>query len=199
MEAWDVAENFSVTGCYFDNIYDSAVTHQGGKNCQPAKNMIFNNNVFLRCGMGALEQRDIVPLHAEFNGNICAYAGEGFSKLGEEMPRFSEIWPEPMGHHAFMWRMKAPTEGGHQEIKNNIFVDAPYGAAIFSVCSPEADKQFIIEGNTYSGNFELVNQLYGKKYKTFDDYKGVEKDAKFKNVDVEKEIADWKKRNNKEF
>ena len=199
VEAWDVAENFSVTGCYFDNIYDSAVTHQGGKNCQPAKNMIFNNNVFLRCGMGALEQRDIVPLHAEFNGNICAYAGEGFSKLGEEMPRFSEIWPEPMGHHAFMWRMKAPTEGGHQEIKNNIFVDAPYGAAIFSVCAPEADEQFIIEGNTYSGNFELVNQLYGKKYKTFDDYKGVEKDAKFKNVDVEKEIADWKKRNNMEF
>ena len=36
------------------------------------------------------------------------------------MPRFSEIWPEPMGHHAFMWRMKAPTEGGHQEIKNKI-------------------------------------------------------------------------------
>ena len=199
VEAWDVAENFEVSGCYFDNIFDSAVTHQGGKNCKPAKNMIFNNNVFLRCGMGALEQRDIVPVHAEFNNNICAYAGEGFSKLGEEMPRFSEIWPEPMGHHAFMWRMKSPTDGGHQEIKNNIFANAPYGAAIFSVCAPEADEQFIIEGNTYSGKFELINQLYGKKYKTFDEYKDLEKGAVFKEVDVEKEIEDWKKRNNMEF
>ena len=199
IEFWDVAENIEVTGCYIDNVYDSAVTHQGGKDCKPAKNMIFNNNVFLRCGMGALEQRDLVPIYAEFNENICAYAGEGFSKLGEEMPRFSEIWPEPMGHHAFMWRMKKATEGGCQQIKNNIFADAPYGAAIFSVCAPEADAQFEIEGNTYGGKFELLNQINGVKYKTFDEYKGVEKGAIFRDIDVKKEISDWKKRNNMEF
>ena len=67
------------------------------------------------------------------------------------------------------------------------------------MCAPEADEQFIIEGNTYSGKFELINQLYGKKYKTFDEYKDLEKGAVFKEVDVEKEIEDWKKRNNMEF
>ena len=54
--------------------------------------------------MAAYEQRDALPQNAVFSNNVCMDAGEGFSKQGEIMPRKSEIWPQPMGHHIFFWR-----------------------------------------------------------------------------------------------
>ena len=101
VEFWDVCENVTVEGCLFDNIYDSAVTHQGSEKCLPAVNTHFDGNIFIKCGMGAYEGRDVLPVNSSFNNNICIDAGEGFSKLGEELPRYSEIWPQPMGHHVF--------------------------------------------------------------------------------------------------
>ena len=41
------------------------------------------------------------------------------AQRGDEAPRSSEIWPQPMGHHIFLWRMESATEGGYVEIKNN--------------------------------------------------------------------------------
>ena len=43
VECWNIAENVTVENCVFDDIYDSAVTHQGGKTCKPAKNFIIKN------------------------------------------------------------------------------------------------------------------------------------------------------------
>lgn len=100
-ECWNVAENVEVAHCVFDDIYDSAVTHQGGADCKPAYHFLIRNNTFRRCGMAAYEQRDLLPTYAEFTDNVCEDAGEGFSRLGETMPRRSEIWPQPMGHHVF--------------------------------------------------------------------------------------------------
>jgi len=153
VECWDIAENITIENCLFDDIYDSAVTHQGGKACESAKGFIIKNNVFKKCGMAAYEQRDLMPLNAEFSGNICENAGEGFSRLGEEMPRKSEIWPQPMGHHIFLWRINNPTENGGIKIENNIFGDAIYGKAIYSIIDNESMKQLIIENNEYKGNF----------------------------------------------
>lgn len=153
VECWDFAENITVENCVFDDIYDSGVTHQGGPKCAPAKNFVIKNNVFKKCGMGAYEQRDLMPMSAEFIGNICENAGEGFSRLGEEMPRRSEIWPQPMGHHLFLWRIENPTENGGIKIENNIFGDAIYGKAIYSIIAKEAEKQLIIKNNEYKGVF----------------------------------------------
>ena len=190
VEMWDIAENVEVTGCYFYNIYDSAVTHQGMENCEPANRLIFNNNIFIKCGMAAYEQRDRLPLYAEFNNNICVDAGEGFSKQGEVMPRSSEIWPQPMGHHVFLWRIENPTPGGVLEMKNNIFYNAPYGAAIYSIISEEAEKQIVLEDNTYyTENQDLINRFFGKDYKTFEEYSECEKSAKYEKVDIKRLIS----------
>ena len=103
VEFWNSAENAVIEHCVFYDIFDSGVTHQGehGK-CLPAKNLVFRNNLFVRCGMAAYEQRDVLPLDAQFVGNVCADAGRGFSHYGTELPRSSEIWPQPMRHRK-MW------------------------------------------------------------------------------------------------
>jgi len=154
VECWIYCENLIVENCVFDDIYDSATTHQGGDDCIPAKNFIVRNNVFKKCGMAAYEQRDKMPLYAEFCNNICDDAGEGFSRLGEIMPRKSEIWPQPMGHHIFLWKMTEPTANGKIKIENNIFGNAVYGKAIYSIIDKEAEKQIIISNNEYNGIFK---------------------------------------------
>lgn len=173
-ECWNIAKNVSVTDCLFYEIYDSGVTHQGSKSeCKPCENVHFDNNVFIKCGMAAYEQRDLFPKSATFNENICINAGEGFSKLGEEMPRYSEIWPQPMGHHVFLWRIEDKTSGGHLEIKNNIFAGAKYGAPIYSIISPDAENDTIFEGNTFCSPEEdlLSAHLSGRDIKSFEEYK----------------------------
>lgn len=192
VEMWDVGDNVEITGCYFNNIYDSATTQQGGLNCEQADNFIICNNVFIKCGMGAYEQRDRIPLLAKFNNNICIDAGEGFSKLGEVMPRFSEIWPEPMGHHVFLWRIEAE-KCGYLEIKNNIFYNAPYGAAIYSIIAKESEDLTELEGNIYyTENKELLNRWNGKNFTSFDEYKESEPGCKYEKVDIEKLLKNWK-------
>lgn len=172
IETWNVGENITVTGCRFFEIYDSAVTHQGGENCKPGLNLNFSENVFIKCGMAAFELRDRMSVNSKFNNNVCIDAGLGFSHLGEEMPRYSEIWPQPMGHHLFLWRVENSTEGGSLEVKNNVFCNAPFGAAVYSIISEKAENQIIFEGNTYyTENPDLLNRLHGINYKSFDEYK----------------------------
>lgn len=171
VEFWNICENCSVENCYFYNIYDSAITHQGKVGCRPAVNSNFDNNFIAYCGMAAYECRDFIPINTSFNNNTCINAGEGFSKLGEEMPRASQIYPLPMGHHVFIWRIDKPTDGGSLEIKGNKFINAPYGAAIFSMASEDATEQMAIDENTYfSENTELCNYFYGNFFSDFDTY-----------------------------
>lgn len=54
-----------------------------------------------------------------------------------------------MGHHVFIWRIDNPTEGGRISVQNNVFYKSPYGAAIYSIIDPEAEKQFVIDHNRY--------------------------------------------------
>ena len=189
VEFWDVAENIEVTGCVFNDIYDSAVTHQGLEKCLPAKNLNFHHNLFVKCGMAAYEQRDRMPQASSFCNNICIDAGEGFSKLGEEMPRFSEIWPQPMGHHIFLWRIENPSENGSLDIKDNILYNAPYGADIYSIISPEAEKQVHISGNLYyTKNKDLLCRWNGHNYKSFEEYKDIDKEGRYEEFDPEEII-----------
>ena len=193
VEFWNHAENIEIKKCYFDNIYDSATTHQGNKSCEQGKNIYIEDNVFLRVGMGAFELRNRIPTDSTFSGNICAYAGEGFSKNGVVMPRNSEIWPDPMGHHLFMWRVEDETEAKY-EVKNNVFATAPYGAAIYSIINPECEKLIDFEGNIYyTDNDELIVRLHGKNYKTFEEYAPYELNCRYENQDIEKLVTDWQK------
>ena len=114
--------------------------------------------------MAALELRDIVATGFFFLDNECKNAGCGFAMLGESLPRRSEIWPQPMGHHVFLWRMEKSTENGRVEIRNNIFDMAPVGAAIYSIIAPEAEAQFVIDGNFYTPNDTLLARFGGKCY-----------------------------------
>lgn len=179
VEFWNVADNIEISQCVFNNIYDSAVTHQGGQECEAANNLIFRDNIFIKCGMAAYEQRDVLPKYAEFTGNICLDAGEGFSKQGEIMPRKSEIWPQPMGHHIFLWRISKPTIDGNLILTHNMFLNAPYGAAIYSIISTAAEAQIRIAGNTYyTENQELLNYFNQKTYHNFKEYGMEEQYAK---------------------
>ncbi len=173
VEMWDTAERVEVIGCTFDEIYDSAVTHQGdGQNCKQANRLIIRENTFSRCGMAAYEQRDKMPVCAEFCNNNCYDAGAGFSKNGETMPRRSEIWPQPMGHHVFLWRMDTPDPSGKIVICNNRFGAARYGAAIYSIICRGCEDQLEISDNTYAENeMLLVNRIYGENFETLREFR----------------------------
>ncbi len=162
VEFWNVAENVLVENCEFDQIYDSCVTHQGGDNCQVPVNIVFRGNRFSNYGMGAYECRDRMPAGGVFSGNICRNAGCGFAMQGDTNPRKSEIWPQPMGHHIFIWKIESPSEGGRLLIENNLFGDAPCGAAVYSIIDPEAEKQITFCDNQYEGDFLIPDRLSGE-------------------------------------
>lgn len=74
---------------------------------------------------------------------------------------------------------------GGLEIKNNIFYNAPYGAAIYSIISKNAEKQTVIEGNTYyTENKMLINRWGGINYASFDEYKNSEINCKYEKTDI---------------
>ena len=171
VECWNTGENILVEDNVFYEIYDSAVTHQGGKECVAAQDFVIRRNVFIRCGMAAYEQRDVLPLSAEFVNNVCMDAGRGFSHRHTTSPRQSEIWPQPMGHHIFLWRIEQPTEGERFIIKRNLFLDAPAGAAIYSIICRAAEEQIEIDENTYQMRERtLVNRYFGEDFATFAAY-----------------------------
>ena len=115
--------------------------------------------------MAAYEQRDVLPMYAEFTDNICEDAGMGFSRLGETMPRRSEIWPQPMGHHVFLWRISHAAGSEHFALSRNDFGDAPCGAAIYSVNAPDADRLVQLEDNRYRmQRYTPLNRMSGTDY-----------------------------------
>ena len=171
-EIWHKGNDILIENCSFKNVYDSCVTHQGpGEITEPAKNFICRNCTFDTYGMAAFEYRDKLPINSSFTGNTCLNAGCGFAMLGEELPRYSEIWPDPMGHHIFMWRIPEATEGGSLVIENNYFGAAPVGAAIYSIISPEAEAQTKLNNNRYTPNEILLNRWGGANYTDLEKYK----------------------------
>ena len=102
--------------------------------------------------------------------------------LGEVLPRKSEIWPQPMGHHIFLWRIPEATDGGSLLIADNTFEDAPVGAAIYSIISPEAEAQITLDNNAYTRNSVLLNRFGGENFNDLEEYKsktGKDKNSKY--------------------
>ena len=165
LEFWIGAENILIENNVFKNIYDSCATHQGpDRETPPARNFHCRNNLFDTYSMAAFEYRARMMVNSSFVGNICRNAGCGFGMLGEALPRRSEIWPQPMGHHVFIWRMFDPTPDGSLLIADNVFEDSPVGAAIYSIVRLEIEAQITFKNNTYSDNCLLVAHFGGKDH-----------------------------------
>ena len=148
IEIWQHGNDILIENCTFKNIYDSCVTYQGpGEATEPSRNFICKNCKFDTYGMAAIEYRDKMPIRSVFSGNECKNAGCGFAMLGESKPRMSEIWPQPMGHHVFLWRINEPTDGGEISICNNLFGECKEGSAIYSIISERAEAQISLKGN----------------------------------------------------
>ena len=182
-EIWERGDDILIENCSFKSVYDSCVTHQGpGEDTKPAERFICRGCHFDTYGMAAFEYRDKLPIDSAFVGNTCTGAGCGFAMLGEELPRRSEIWPQPMGHHIFMWRIDHATDGGRLEIRDNHFGPAPVGAAIYSIISPEAEAQVTLENNLYTENATLLNRFGGENFCDLDTYKarsGQDKNSRY--------------------
>ena len=149
VELWENAKDVAVKNCVFRNIYDSGVTHQGCDDSGTPRNLRFTGNLFMGCGMAAYECRGPAAADVYFQRNVCVDAGGGFSPQGEPPPRQSEIYPEPMGHHVFIWRIAKGTQTGRVTMSDNIFYEAANGAAIYSQIDPEDEKNFIIDQNVF--------------------------------------------------
>ncbi len=199
VEAWQHMGDITVRDCLFNNIYDSCITHQGFAGTTPAKGICYEHNLFMNYGMAAYEVRDNIPIDAHFTDNICINAGGGFSHQGEEEPRMSEIWPFPMGHHIFLWRMAKKTEhpDAGLEIKRNIFHNAKVGAAIFSFILKAPESQLLIDENIYYTESEnLLNRFGDRSYapSDFELFKaetGLEKSGKYEKTDIRKAVNQW--------
>lgn len=199
VESWQFPKNISVKGCLFNNIFDSCITHQGFWGTTPAEDVEYSNNLCLNYGMGAYEVRDLVPIRTSFNNNICIGAGKGFASQDDIFPRMSEIFPFPMGHHIFIWRMNKQTDHPEAklEIKDNIFYDAPVGAAIYSFVLDEPEKQFDFDRNTYyTTSKKMINRFGEKNYKPeeFDLYvseTGQDKNSKYEKIDIREAVRNW--------
>ena len=159
VEFWDLGDDILIEDCVFENVYDSCVTHQGGENIKTSRNFVCRRNRFDTYGMAAFEYRDRLPINSSFTENVCENAGCGFAMLGEELPRKSEIWPQPMGHHIFLWRIEKPCLESKLEISGNRFGASPVGSAIYSIISPDAEARITLNGNEYSSN-ALISVLW---------------------------------------
>ena len=199
VEFWTFGQDIRIEDCYFDNIYDSCITHQGPHGaCEPAKNLVMRNNLCMRYGMGAYEARDRMLIDSVFEGNICVDAGGGFGAQGDTVPRNSEIYPQPMGHHVFLWRIDGPENSGSFTVADNVFSGAA-GAAIYSIIDPEAEKQMILRGNRYqTGAGALINAFFQQNYREFDSYRssGREKNPAWgiEDGELEQMVAEWFRR-----
>lgn len=148
VELWDGAEDVTVERCVFDTVYDAGVTHQGGGTEHIPRRVFFRDNFFLNCGFAAYESREPAS-EVYFEDNVCVIDGGGFGLQGEEPVRPSEIWPQPAGHHIFIWRIEPGTQPGPVYIRRNRFSRTPWGMAVYSVIGPEDEEKFVFEGNVY--------------------------------------------------
>jgi hypothetical protein len=149
VEFWDGARDVVVEDCVFEDIYDAAVTHQGGPDSDVPERVHFRNNLFVSCGLSAYECRGPSAREIYFEHNTCVNAGGDFTMQGEPPPRQSEIYPQPINHHVFIWRMDDSGSMGRIFIRNNIFYQAPQGAAIYSIIHPPDEAHLVLDSNCY--------------------------------------------------
>jgi hypothetical protein len=147
IEFWDGAADCTVERCLFDNIYDSAVTHQGGGTRNIPERLHFRDNLFIDCGLCAYEHREPAK-EVYFEYNTCIRSGGGFSMQGTSPPRPSDPYPQPVGYHVFVFYIDPGTQPGPAYIRHNLFYES-HGAAISAIIDPVDNPKFVIDHNCY--------------------------------------------------
>lgn len=152
VELWNSANNITVENCRFDNIYDSCFTTQGCTEYVTPQKITFTNNECSNFGMAAYELRDRITYDTVFSHNYCHHAGMGFSAQSDERPRNSEIYPEPMGHNIFIWRIENITPRGSVTVSNNRFGETAFGSPIYSKAALLPSQQIKFSNNTFENS-----------------------------------------------
>ncbi len=147
VELWDGAWDVEVQGCLFDNIHDSAVTHQGGGTKNIPERIHFHNNLFVDIGLAAYESRE-PSREVYFEHNTCINAGGGFSMQGEMPPRRTDPYPQPLGYHVWAWMIEPHTQPGNVYIRHNLFCES-FGPAVCLSIDPADAQQFLLDHNRY--------------------------------------------------
>ncbi len=147
IELWDGASDVTVEGCLFDNIYDSAVTHQGGETKHIPECIYFRDNLFVDCGLAAYESRE-PSREVYFEHNTCINAGGGFAMQGENPPRPTDPYPQPVGYHVWAWMIEPRTQPGNVYVRHNLFCDS-YGPAVCLSIDPADAEKFVLDDNCY--------------------------------------------------
>ncbi len=96
IEIWGGAVDYTVTNCYFWQVYDAGVTFQyDGDAVAPVQNVKFNNNVFDRCNYSVefflRTTTDSKITDFEIKGNLCWNAGEGLSSQRPDLTGCTHI------------------------------------------------------------------------------------------------------------
>lgn len=147
VELWNGASDVRVEGCFFDNIYDSAVTHQGGETRNIPERIYFRDNLFVDCGLTAYESRE-PSREVYFEHNTCINSGGGFSMQGENPSRVTDPYPQPVGYHVWAWMIEPHTQPGKVYVRHNIFCES-YGPAVCLSIDPADAENFVLEHNCY--------------------------------------------------
>jgi hypothetical protein len=147
IELWDGASDVTVEGCRFDNIYDSGVTHQGGKTRNIPERIHFRNNLFVDCGLVAYECRE-PSQEVYFEHNTCVNTGGGFSAQGRKPPRPTDPYPQPVGYHVWVWMIDPGTQPGNVYIRHNVFCESTGPSVCLSIDQAD-EKKFVLDHNSY--------------------------------------------------
>ena len=153
VEFWNGANDCVVEHCFFEDIYDAGVTHQGNAGSSVPQRLIFRHNLFRRCGLAAYEWRGPSSKDIVFEDNRCMEAGGAFTMQGEQLPRRTETIDDIRACvFVLIWlkEQDLPEDDVSCSIRNNEFYAAPGCEAILlSTLDSRARRQFIINNNQY--------------------------------------------------
>ena len=163
VEIYGGCENYTVEHCWFDQIYDAAVTHQYsgvGNTVYNAKNVKYLNNVIEHCVYsieyfysGCEEDNPSVMDGFLIEGNYCWYASYG---LCETRPSQDRSW----GAHIKGRSSRTGNRAKNYVIRNNYFIGCK--DRLVQITSNLYNPDGSDSMPTFSGNVFVLE--YGKKF-----------------------------------
>ena len=168
VENWDSCNGMLVENCYFDQIYDTALTSQSNSDVS-SKNITYRNNVAQNMWFGVelwagnTSSNKIVEFdNVDVSGNYFAKIGEGFTTQ-----RPDKVDPgTDYSVNAFIKVSRGPYQMSQYTVTDNI-VDGSNGKML--LCNQPktntSESGVLFDRNTYVGNSDIdFGVISGKKY-----------------------------------
>lgn len=165
VEFWNGSQDNLVENCYFEEIYDTAMTNQGRDPCL-VKNITWRNNKVYRCEQAYefwLSNSESRMQNVVFENNECIDSGFGWSH---------EQRPNKNGTHILAYSMESKEFDVHY--RNNIFNNARNAMIWYTNARlPEAH----LDNNTYIQKTEDCHKLplfrWGNNKATWKEYRKI--------------------------